>query len=115
MHRSLRPGGVLLDVHPQPEPSPIEVRTGSGTTDWGQLEYSPDFIDTMSNADEALVSLDRDGTFTNERDVEFLLGHHFESLGEWEDYMAKEAEYYLPPDATMIEAIEMLKEWLDRD
>ena len=96
---------MLLDVHPQPKPSPIEVRTGPGTTDLGQLEYSPDFIDTMSNADEALVSLERHGTFSNEREENFLLAHHFESLAEWEDYMAKEAEYYLPPDTAMIETI----------
>ena len=105
VHRSLRPGGLLLDVHPQPQPSPIEVRTGAGTTDLGQLEYSPGFIDTMSNADEALASLDRDGTFRNERDEEFLLLHHFGSLAEWQEYMAKEAQYYLPPAAAMIETM----------
>ena len=82
MHRSLRPGGLLLDVHPQPQPSPIEVRTGAGTAELGQLEYSPGFIRTMSNADEALASLDRDGMFRNEREEEFLLLHHFESLAE---------------------------------
>ena len=59
----------------------------------------------MSNADEAFASLDRDGTYRNERQKEFLLLHHFESLAGWQDYMAKEAQYYLPPDATMIETI----------
>ncbi len=63
VHRSLRPGGLLLDVHPQPKPSPIEVRTYARRTDLGQLEYSPDFIRTISSADEALASLDRGGTF----------------------------------------------------
>ena len=105
VHRSLRPDGLLLDVHPQPQPSLIEVLTGTHTADLGQLEYSPSFIRTMSNADEALASLDRDGTFRNEREEEFLLRHHFESLAEWQDYMAKEAQYYLPPDATVIETI----------
>ena len=122
VHRSLRSGDLLLDVHPQPQPSPFEVRTGVGTTDLGQLEYSPDFIRTMSNADEALASLDRDGTFRKERQEEFLLLHHFESLAEWQDYMAKEAQYYVQPNATMIEAIGrelatagaelVLKEWV---
>jgi hypothetical protein len=122
VHRSLRPGGLLLDVRPQPQPSPFEVRTGAGATDLGQLEYSPDFIRTMSNADEALASLDRDGTFRKERKEEFLLLHHFESLAEWQEYMAKEAQYYVPPDATMIEAVGrgletagaelVLKEWV---
>ena len=122
VHRSLRPGGLLLDIHPQPQPSPIEVRTGAGTTDLGHLEYSPDFIGTMSNADEAMASLNRDGTFRNEREEEFLLLYHFESLVEWQDNMAKEAEYYVPPDATMIEAISrglatagaemVLREWI---
>ena len=105
VHRSLRLGGLMLDVHPQPQPLPIEVRTEAGTSDLGQLEYSPSFIDTMSNADEAPASLDRDGTFRNERKVEFLFLHHFESLAEWQDYMTKEAQYYLPPVTTMIETI----------
>ncbi len=95
----------MLDVHPLPKPSPIEVLTGSGTTDLGQLEYGADFLGTMSAADEALASLARGGAFTNEREEEFLLRHHFDSFADWQDYMAKEAEYYLPPDATMIETI----------
>ena len=105
VHRSLRPGGLLLNVQPQPQPSPIEVRTGAGTTDLGQVVYSPGFIHTMSKADDALASLDRGGAFRNEREERFLLLHHFESLAEWQDYMAKDAEYYVPPDATMIETI----------
>ena len=105
VHRSLRPGGLLLDVHPQTQPLPIEVRTGAGVTDLGQLEYSRGFIDTMSNAEAALASLDRDGTFRNEREEKFRLLHYFASLAEWQDYMAVEAPYYLPPDATMIESI----------
>ena len=105
VHRSLRPDGLLLDVHPQPQPSSIEVRTGAGTTDLGQLEYSPGFIRTISNADGALASLERAGTFRNEREVEFMLLRHFESLAEWREYMAKEVQYYVSPDATASEAI----------
>ena len=81
------------------------MRTGAGATDLGQLEYSPGFVRAMSNADEALASLDREGTFRSEREEEFLLLHYFESLAEWHDYMGKEEEYYLRPDATIIEAI----------
>ena len=105
VHRSLRRGGLLLDVRPQPQPSPIEVRTSAGTTDLGQLEDSPGFIRTRSNADRALVSLEADGTFKNEREVEFLLLRHFASLAEWRDYMAKEAQYYVSPDSAVSEAI----------
>ena len=105
VHRSLRPNGLLLDVHPQLQPSSIEVRKDAGTADLGQLEYSPGFIRTMSNADGALASLERDGSFRNEREVEFLLLRHFESLAEWQEYMAKEAQYYVSPDATVSEAI----------
>ena len=105
VHRSLRRGGLLLDVRPQPQPLPIEVRTGAGPTDLGQLEHSPGFIRTMSNADRALASLERDGTCRNEREVEFLLLRHFESLAEWQEYMVKEAQYYVSLDATVSEAI----------
>jgi hypothetical protein len=122
VHRSLRSGGLLLDVHPQPKPSPIEVQAGSSTIDLGQLEYGADFVGNMSTAEEVLASLVRGGAFTSEREEEFLLRHHFDSLADWQDYMEKEAEYYLQPDATMIEAIGrgmatagaeiVLKEWV---
>ena len=105
MHRSLRTGGLLLDVHPQPRPSPIELRSGACATDLGQLEYGPDFIQTLSNSDDVLASLDRDGTFRNESNEEFLLLHHFESFADWQEFMAQEAEYYVPPDSTMIQMI----------
>ena len=122
MHRSQRPGGLLLNVHPQPRPCPIEVQTGTGTSDIGQLVYTPAFTDTISKADEAFVSLDRDGIFRNERHEEFLLLHHFASLLEWQEYMAKEGHYYLPPAAAMSETINrrlaitgaelVLREWI---
>lgn len=122
VHRSLRPGGLLLDVHPQARLSPLELRTGAYATDLGHLEYGPDFIQTLSNSDEVLASLDQGGTFRNERDEEFLLLHHFESFAKWQEFMAQEAEYYVPPDSTMIEKIGqglflkgaelVLKEWV---
>ena len=122
VHRSLRPGGLLLDVHPQALPSPLELHTNAYATDLGHLEYGPDVIQTLSNSDEVLASLDQGGTFRNERDEEFLLLHHFESFAEWQDFMAQEAEYYVPPDSTMIEKIGqglllkgaelVLKEWV---
>ena len=105
VHRSLRGDGLLLDVHPQPRPPSIELRTGAGTTDLGPLAYSADFIRTLSHADGALVSLEQDGTFRNEREVEFSFPRHFKSLSAWREYLAKEAQYYVPPDATMSDAI----------
>src|SRR5688572_18492735 len=32
IHISLRPEGVLLDLHPQPEPAPVEVCTVAGSS-----------------------------------------------------------------------------------
>ena len=54
LQRSLRPGGVLLDLHPEPRLNPVTVRTSAGTTGAGVLGYSESFIETIAAADEAL-------------------------------------------------------------
>ena len=112
IHRSLRPGGVLLDVHPEPRPNPIEVRTSVGSTSMGSLYYSSGFVQTISAASEALASLCREGAFLNEQKVEFEVLIHLDSVADWQTYLATEAQYYVLPDQALIESIHRL---LDRE
>ena len=111
VHRSLRPDGLLLDVHPQPRPTPIEVRTGAGSASIGRLEYSPGFVQTNSTANDALALLGREGAFVNDKKMVFEILHYMDSVADWQTYLTTEAQYYVPPDETLIESIHSI---LDR-
>jgi hypothetical protein len=85
-----------------PEPASIEVRTGAGSTLVGQLEYSSEFEQAISNAEGALASLSREGVFTRQSSVEYQFLIHFESAAEWLEYFEYWASYYAPmPDGLM--------------
>ena len=105
-HRALRPDGVLLDCHPVAES--LEARAGHETTQLGPLEYSPAFIRTIENADQALTSLSNEGTFLNQQQLEYIVIAHFSSFHEWEEYWAGQAEYYVPPEDGLLENIRQL-------
>ena len=105
VHRTLRPGGVLLDIHPITELSRLEVRTSSGVDRLGDLTWSSDFSRTISNAEQSLAALNREGVFLHERAEEFRIMRHFATVAEWQDFMAKETPYYVPLDETLAEAI----------
>ena len=102
MHRALRAGGLLLDCHPMPEPSEIQVRVGARSTRVGQIDYTSEFEQTISNAEEALVSLRRERVFSSQSSIDYQFLIHFESAAEWEEYFEYWASYYAPmPDGLM--------------
>ena len=74
----------------------------------GTLDYSSDFVQTISTANRAFASLVREGAFVNEQKVEFEVFHYLDSIADWQAYMATEAQYYVPPDRALIESIQSL-------
>ena len=77
----------------------------------GRLEYSSGFVQTISAANDALALLGREGAFVNDQKMEFEILHYMDSIADWQTYMTTEAQYYVPPDETLIESIHSL---LDR-
>ena len=75
------------------------------------MSYSSDFVQTISTANDALALLGREGAFVNDQRMEFEILHYLASTDDWQTYMTTEAEYYVPPDKTLIESIQSL---LDR-
>ena len=108
MHRALRVGGLLLDSHPVPESSPIVVRTSAGSTHVGQLEYTTEFAETISNAETTLALLGRQGVFERQRSVDYQFLIHFESAAEWQEYFEYWASYYEPVPEGLMQTIEDL-------
>ena len=111
IRRSVGEGGLLLDVHPQPRPTRIEVRTSAGSASVGSLDYSSDLVQKISAANQALALLCREGAFVNEQKVEFEVLHHLDSIADWQAYMTTEAQYYVEPEEALMESIHGL---LDR-
>ena len=115
LHRTLRPGGVLLDIHPRAMPSTIEVRGRDGPTPLGQIEFSPRFNTAISNAEQALASTEAEGLFAGEQQAEFPVLYHFDSALQWLDYLTSQAAYYVPPDEAVVEAVRGAMAMLDAE
>ena len=77
----------------------------------GSLNYSADFVQTISTANDAFALLGREGALVNDQKMEFELRHYLDSNADWQTCMTTEAQYYVPPDKTLIESIQSL---LDR-
>jgi hypothetical protein len=88
IHTALRPLGTLLDVHPEPQHSVIEIRTGEQTIAVGQVDQTQD-IEEITSAQEALRQVLAEGLFVLERKLSFEFVRHFESVETWLAYRAE--------------------------
>jgi hypothetical protein len=93
MHAALRPGGVLLDVRPEPRHPCVEVHRLDVATGCERVERIGEVDDTyrhgtLAMADEALQTLIAAGRFERECDETFTFIYHFESVVAWLDYVA---------------------------
>ena len=88
MHRALRPGGVLLDVHPEPELARLEVAGPRGAAVVGPLREPtrPGRVLTARHALEGLVAA---GYFALVRAEVFTFLSHFDSAAAWRAYVAE--------------------------
>ena len=75
----------MLDIHPQPQRSQVEVRTGECSVDVGRLDEST-LIRVIHAARKVLASTIADGLFANEEEMEFEFLTYFESIDEWTSY-----------------------------
>src|SRR6476469_894652 len=88
MWAALRPGGLLLDIRPAPQPPWVEVRHGESVATLGQIDDSSRF-GTLQVADAAVQTLVDAGRFVRERDVTFTFLYHLDSVDAWLNYMAE--------------------------
>ncbi|MGH2594022.1 MAG: hypothetical protein ACRDGG_10970 [Anaerolineae bacterium] len=107
IHHLLKPNGILIDIHPPPEPSSIEVRIGGQTIPAGWLHESDDYAE-YEDADDALARAVRKGLFAVEREGAFDLVTHANTLAELRAYVAEEWEEARIDDITAMRAEELL-------
>ena len=89
IHGSLRTEGVLLDLHPEPKRTGVEVWQGDRIHRLGHLDQEEDISDILE-ARARLDLVESDGWYVTERQRFFDLLSHFPSTGAWLDYLALE-------------------------
>ncbi len=77
----------MLDIHPEPEPSPIEVQAGDRRLAAGLL-HDPSLIDDIHATTAVLASVIEAGYFVRECVTTYDFVYHFDSVDEWLAYMA---------------------------
>lgn len=85
IHRSLRPGGLLLDICPLPEPARVEVERRDGVVPAGQMGRE-ELIGRIHASQAALDSLIRRGLFVRETATSFEFVNHFDTVDDWLAY-----------------------------
>lgn len=88
LHGALRPGGLLLDVHPEPAPRWIEMHLGSQVLPVGQVNTA-DQIERVMIARSALQTTVDAQLFAHEQERTFDFLYHFASVDAWLNYMTE--------------------------
>jgi len=81
IHRLLKPTGILIDIHPVAEASPIEIHQGGKIDLAGDLSVRQWCTD-YQEADIALTEIKQRGLFTFERERVFDSLTHYDSAAE---------------------------------
>lgn len=90
IHRSLRPRGVLLDIHPQMQHPSVEVHREGRAIAVGTIDWTEDNRE-IRGARTRLARLERDGLFRTKRRVRFDMLARFRSVDGWLRYRAERA------------------------
>ena len=87
IHRLLKPGGTLIELHPSLEPPPsVEVRA-SGRRSFSEVEPAFDYdVDDLRRAERAVATAVDGGVFTRDGQRRFELRTHASSVEELRDY-----------------------------
>jgi len=81
IHRLLKPGGVLIDIHPVSGPSMVEIHQNGKIDMVGNFSVSQ-WITDFQQADDALVIIVQRGMFSVERHRSFDTLTYYDSVGE---------------------------------
>jgi len=107
IYRLLKPDGILIDIHPPPEPSSIDVRVAGRTHAAGWLHETDDYGDYEA-ADEALAAIAARGLFAIERQGIFSFLTYVDTLVELRNYLTEEWENASIDDVTAARVEELM-------
>ncbi len=104
----LKPGGLLLDIHPTNEPAAIAVRLREQLIPAGWLRESDDYVE-YEWADEALQHVVAQQFFVLERVGTFEFVWHADSMNELRAYLSEEWKDASIDDVSAMRIEELLK------
>lgn len=104
----LKPGGLLLDIHPTNEPATITVRLREQLIPAGWIKESDDYVE-YEWADEAVSAAVNSGLFIQERRGTFEFVWHADSLNDLRAYLAEEWQDAIIDEVTAMRLEELLK------
>jgi len=107
IHGWLRPGGRVVDIHPEPEDARVEVRDGTRLTFVGPYQRAA-IYQNIHAARDALAKTVGAGLFARERSVRFEVVYHFDSVDAWLVYRAERGTSTEVDPALLARAREML-------
>ncbi len=81
IHRLVKPTGILIDIHPVAEASPIKIRQSEKIELVGNLSVQQ-WCSDYQQADEALAEIKQRGLFTVEREGMFNSLTYYDSAAE---------------------------------
>jgi len=106
MHRCMKKDGVLLDVHPQPENSHIEIWQNGRINLLGEIDQSEDHAE-IEAARVHLDSFRNGGLFVEEQLGFFELLEHHPTVEHWQDNWADNG-YRLLAEPSLLESAKQL-------
>jgi hypothetical protein len=96
---SLKPGGIILEVHDLHDPPRIEVHSSKGELFAGQL-LSDDNFENQRHADQAIGEMIEQGTLQSERSIIFEYSIYSDTFDEFNDWLDEEWESAYIPEGT---------------
>jgi len=102
IHRLLRTQGILLDIHPVPEPPVVQIIDGDDVL-FSEPDPGYDYDDDLRHAEAAVATVLGRGLYAldGSRDVDFLT--HAASSKELRDHFASAGAYDpAPKDPTLV-------------
>jgi hypothetical protein len=100
IHDLLQPTGILIDIHPFPEPPSLLVRVADVIHEAGWVRESDDYL-AYEQADRALTEVIERGLFMLERRAQFRFTTHAPSLDDLRKHLEQEWQDAYIEDSTV--------------
>lgn len=105
----LKRDGLLIDMHPNGEPPPIEVHVAGEVLLAGHLQETNDFVEYYQ-ADGALADVTARGLFELQRDELFQFMTHAPTIKALTDYLEANWSDAVVPEGAMARAAALMGE-----
>jgi hypothetical protein len=88
IHYLLKPDGILIDIHPTPEPPPIDVRLGNDIQTVGWVREVDDYCEYVA-ADEALETAVTRNLYAWQKQSTFAFTTYADTIFDLRDHLAE--------------------------